>query len=498
MENKIIWAEGLSKPAFEPLKEDLEIDYLVVGGGITGLTLALKLRRKGLRVALVEAREIAAGDTGVSTGFVTVSVDAGYAHTASKIGEYEAKALAESTQMALRELRTLLLTEDINAGEETLSAYYFGEQTTDAAEISEEYRASVKYGLDCKIGACDLPFFTSGALEYPDQLAINPVQYAYSIAALLQRLHVPVYENTRITDWRESNGKVYLEAGKVRIEAKKVAFATHVPPGFSTTQLMAYPYRSYVMGFSINTHVPKCMFFDTADPYHYIRSVEHQGKTLLICGGADHKTGQANEIQSFRDIETYIRNRFDVREIKYKWSGQYYRSADGLPVIGPSSENIYIATAFDGDGLTYGIMAACILAEQLSGAAYAYEDIFAPGRSNLRAGLTTALKENINVAWHFVKDRLSVPEGRENEIPAGEGRLMKIDDHTLAVYRRPDGEFIALSPKCSHLGCTVQWNNAEKTWDCPCHGGRYSCEGKVLEGPPLKNLEKAKLHHFSD
>jgi Rieske Fe-S protein len=250
------------------------------------------------------------------------------------------------------------------------------------------------------------------------------------------------------------------------------------------------PYRSYVMAFHLrDQEVPEGLFWDTEDPYNYIRKYGD----LLIVGGRDHKTGQDSDAESnYRELEAYARQHFNVRDIAYRWSAQVYESVDNAPYIGqnPGDEHIYVATGYCGNGMTYGTIAARLLADILTGHANRWSEVYDPARFKPLASAGEFIHENVNVGFHMVADRIATADVESlMDVPAGEGRIVQLEGEKVAAYRSPEGEIYLFSPECRHMGCLVQWNNAENTWDCPCHGGRYSATGEVVEGPPMANLE---------
>ncbi|HEV2845467.1 MAG TPA: FAD-dependent oxidoreductase, partial [Thermoanaerobaculia bacterium] len=237
---------------------------------------------------------------------------------------------------------------------------------------------------------------------------------------------------------------------------------------------------------------PDGLFFDLADPYHYTR---RQGDVLIV-GGADHKTGHGDPEGSYRTLEEYVRKRWDVEAIDYRWSAQFYDPPDGLPMIGQalSSSHVFLATGYSGVGMVYGTLGGMLMADLALGRENPWAGVYRPSRIKPLAAGPQVVKLNVEVAAAFVKDRVTTPKIHDlAEIPAGEGRVVEIGGERVAVYREPSGTVHAVSPVCTHAACIVRWNGAEKTWDCPCHGGRYTPDGQILEGPPVKGLEPVQL-----
>ncbi len=258
------------------------------------------------------------------------------------------------------------------------------------------------------------------------------------------------------------------------------------------------PYRSYVIAVKLKgDNCPQALIYDMRDPYHYFRSHVIDGQQLLLIGGNDHKTGHDEPGKAFTDLEKYARTHFDISSVKYKWSSQYYIPVDGLPYVGQIplyAEGIYCATGYNGNGMMLGSISAEILADTILGKTNSYAELFSTTRIKPIDGFTEFVKENADVVYHFVADRLSVHETDSiKRLKPGTGKVIKLDGKKIAAYRDEDGEIHALSPVCTHAGCIVNWNGEEKSWDCPCHGARYDMEGKVLTGPAVRDLARIEL-----
>jgi Rieske Fe-S protein len=283
---------------------------------------------------------------------------------------------------------------------------------------------------------------------------------------------------------------VHAETGG-ELHARDVILATHTPIGLRPAiQTRLEPLRSYIIGIRTNDPVGDALFWDMDAPYHYIRLAEDERGPLLIVGGEDHKTGEKRDTQRCLDnLEIYARERFNVKSVDYHWSAQLYDPADGLPYIGKLS-GVYIATGYSGEGLAFGTLAAQMLTEQIAGLHNDCTDILSPGRTKPLASAAGFLSENIGTVAHFVKDRFKKADAKTiGEVPEGEGRICDVEGEICAVYHSADGVYHTLSPVCPHLACLVEWNNSEKSWDCPCHGSRFSATGEVLNGPAVDDLD---------
>jgi hypothetical protein len=290
---------------------------------------------------------------------------------------------------------------------------------------------------------------------------------------------------------------VETNAGKFR--AANVIYATHTPPGINLIHLRTEPWRSYAMAATLRgRNYPDDLTYDMYDPYHYIRTQIIDGRRYLVVGGEDHKTGQdVNEETSFLKLESYMRKHFDIERIDYRWSSQYFESADGLPYIGhlPGHPgNLFVASGFGGNGITYGNVSALVLRDMIMDRESKYVDLFNPNRIKPVAGFTTFVKHNVDVLKKFIdkwfdREQLTQLAG----IAPGEARVIRFDGEKIALYKDQHGELFAVSPICTHMKCSVAWNETELSWDCPCHGSRFSFDGKVLTGPADHDLQKIAL-----
>jgi Rieske Fe-S protein len=278
-----------------------------------------------------------------------------------------------------------------------------------------------------------------------------------------------------------------------------VIWCTHIPPGINLLHFRCAPYRSYAMAVKLKDGAyPDGLAYDMYDPYHYYRTHTIDGEQYLIVGGEDHKTAhEKNTEMCFLHLESHIKKHYNVEQVVSKWSSQYFEPSDGLAYIGHlpgNPDNVFVATGFSGNGITYSHIAAITLRDLILKGKSDYSDLFNPGRIKPVAGFAAFVKENADVVAQFVGKRLKKETlSSLAELAAGDAKLVKFEGETIALYKDDSGNLHALNPVCTHAKCVVDWNRAEKTWDCPCHGARYSIEGEVLTGPAVKGLEKIQL-----
>ncbi|WP_373533333.1 FAD-dependent oxidoreductase [Vampirovibrio sp.] len=484
---------------FPPLSGSLETDVAIIGAGLTGLSTALLLHRAGYEVAVVDAHPVGYGVTGFNSGHLTsILLDTRFQELIPAFGEASLRSVVRGIEEAMLLIERQVTDYRIDCGFRWLPGYLFAETTEQQKALQQEVEAMAKAGLAAnRTFNVPLPFAVEEGVQVSQQAAIDPLRYAQSLAAQLHQEGVPLFENARVTDieshGREGGHLLKTEGGS--IHAKNVVIATHTPIGFRPlSQTRLEPWRSYVIGVRTDSVIADALYWDMADPYHYLRLAEDEQGPLLIIGGADHRTGESrNAEQCFNQLEAFAAQRFNVNRVDYRWSAQFYEPADGLPYIGKSAD-VYIATGFSGEGLTYGTLAAQLISDLIQGIPNPCADILSPSRTKPIASAGGFLSENLSTVGHFVGDRLKKTAiETPTDVPPGEGAICLVDGDKVAVYHSPEGVFYGFSPVCTHARCLVDWNPTEKSWDCPCHGGRFNALGQVLNGPPVEGLKPVEL-----
>lgn len=492
MSESIIWNISSKKIIFPQLYGDIETDILVVGAGITGLTAAYLLANEGKDVVVVDAAGITQTATSKSSAHLTTASDFSYDALKSKYDIDTCMAVASSRKFAISFIENL--SKKFECGFKYVSGYLYAEDNKDVDYLYKEKEVAARAGLDVYTASVlKLPFNVAGAIEFKNQAIFNPSEYLTGIASFLNDLpNCRIYENSRII--RRDEDKVFTEFGGIK--AKTIVYATHYPVFFELHQTLAYPYRSYIIAAKVKEDIGNEVYWDTNDPYFYTRSFEKDGEKWIIVGGADHKTGSMT-LDPYEKLETYLNLRYNVSSIDFRWSNQFYEPADGLPYIGKSSSgNEYIATGYSGDGLTNGTIAGYIISQEIMGLKEKlWNGIFDSKRFNVLASAGKFIKENADVAKHYVMDRFSTRNRDAIEIlSAGEGAVIDENDEKLAVSIDNEGNFNCVKANCTHLNCLVSWNYLEKSWDCPCHGSRFKPDGSIITGPAVKNLEKVEIN----
>jgi glycine/D-amino acid oxidase-like deaminating enzyme/nitrite reductase/ring-hydroxylating ferredoxin subunit len=491
-----LWRATHELRRFTPVSRDFDIDVAIAGGGISALTAAVVLARAGRRVAVLERDAIASGETGHTTAHLTEAVDCRYRTIAKDFGEDSARLVAESSRTAIDWIERIGATDGRDVGFARVPGFLYTEHRFDIETLAEELDAAHRAG--CAVAWVDevpLPFKTFGGIRWNHQAQIHATAYLEALLDEALKSGVRIFDQTRVIDVSDGEPcRVTTDHGEIR--ARDVFVAAHVPVNnrvLLLTKIAAY--RSYAIAADGASSFLPGLFWDTADPYHYIRRAMIGPRSYVIVGGEDHRTGEDGDTEHHFDrLRTYARERFGVAQETFRWSGQIIEPVDGLPYIGlnAGSGHVYVATGYAGNGMTFGTLAGLIVSEQVLGHANPYAELYKATRVKPIAAAADYIAENVAFPTHLVKDRLTsldAAHGSPDALRPGEGGVFTSEHGKVAVCRSREGALQAVSAVCTHLGCDVAWNHAEQTWDCPCHGSRYSPAGRVINGPAVNDLE---------
>lgn len=501
MDTISLWkATQTDKPCYEKLDKSIHVDVAIVGGGITGLTAALYLVEAGKKVAILEANKIGEGTTGFSTGNLYVATQPYYYNIIAKFGEEAAKIIAKSRLAAINQIENIVSEKDISCKFARRPWYLHTGNETKIAEIEKEIDALQKLGMEIEpTSHVPLPMSIKKAAMMPHQARFNPLAYCVGLAKYLASKGCLIFEDSQVVSYTEKEA-CELKTVSGTVKAGKMVLATHTPIGINLTQLFTAPYRSYVVSVHLNNNeYPDGNFWDIDNPHHAISThpADSDKLELLMIAGNHHKTGQGKDmVENYFKHEEYLNKYFDVNKVAYRWSAQHYHAADDVPYIGLASrgaKHTYIATGYFADGLVYGTIAGTIISNLILQNVDDLAAVYNSNRIKPFASMPSLIKENMNVFTQFIKD-FSAPGAQDiNKIKSGEGRVVKLNGEKCAVSRDQNNQLHVVSAICPHMKCTVHWNNAEMTWDCPCHGSRFTCDGKYIEGPAESGLEVREI-----
>lgn len=505
--NPSFWFAAAAPKYYTSLDRNAETDVVVIGGGISGLTAAYFLLKAGKRVILLEDGAIGSGETGRTTAHLTCALDDRY-YDLERIFDKETSALAaKSHHEAIDRIAAIVANEGIECHFRHVDGYLFRHETDTPENLDKELEATQRAGIPTTY-TNDIPGIKSvpdnRALLFPRQAQLHALKYINGLADAVMRLGGGVHTQSKVTEIKE--GKVV--ANGFTVTATDIIVATNSPINdIVTMHTKQAPYRSYVLGFRVpKGKLPFALWWDTGDqesewtsyPYHYVRLESFDdGSDVLIAGGEDHKTGQSDaegisEEERYFALEEWTREHFpDAGEIVARWSGQVMEPVDGLAFIGrnPGDEHVYIITGDSGNGMTHGTIGGFLVADLINGVVNPYEKIYDPSRISL-ATAKDFLAEQGNVVKQYF-DWLTSEELKDAvALPPGEGAIIGGPLSKKAAWRSPDGALSVYTAVCPHLGCIVQWNGEEKTFDCPCHGSRFGTDGSVLNGPAMDSLKK--------
>jgi glycine/D-amino acid oxidase-like deaminating enzyme len=463
-----LWLATSERSDYAPLDGDVTVDVAVIGGGIAGLTTALRLKEEGKRVAVIEAGRIVEGVTAYTTAKITSLHGLIYDHLARTFDAETAQLYAQANQTAVGLIARNVDRYGIACDFERTAAYTYTTQPEEVEQIQAEVEAARKAGLEAQfVTTTDLPFPVAGAIRLDGQAQFHPRKYLLGLAQLVDEDGSHVWEQTKalaVEDAAEDGGRCRVMTNRGVVTADAIVMATHFPlydNAFYFARME--PMRSYLLAFAVDGPLPAGMYI-TPDSAHTLR--RHRlstGREVLIVGGEGHKTGKADDTPArYARIEAWAREHFPVREVLYSWSTQDFATFDRIPFIGlsgPGAKKLYVATGFKGWGMTSGTLAGLTISQEILGHVSPWAAVFRPNRVEL-AGTADMVKAGLGVAKDFVVDHIAPDQGAE-------------------------------TPTCTHMGCKLNWNRAEQSWDCPCHGSRFAADGAVLNGPAQKPLELA-------
>ncbi|HEY2759479.1 MAG TPA: FAD-dependent oxidoreductase, partial [Pirellulales bacterium] len=519
-----VWADSARRPTFPKLEHNIETDVCIVGAGIAGLTTAYLLTQSGKSVVVLDDGAIGGGMSEVTSAHLASAIDDRYVEIERLHGQQGAKLAAESHSRAIDQIETIVNKEKINCDFDRIDGYLFLGEGQKEDLLDRELEATHRAGLTGveKVVYAPIKSFDSGpALRFPNQGQFHPLKYLSGLAKCIARDGGQIFLKSH-AEQVDGGSPAKIKVGKHTIKAGAVVVATNVPINdLVAIHTKQAAYLTYVIAARVPAGaVPKALYWDTEDPYHYIRlqdlprsrgngsasKQEQPGgqpaesdEQLLIVGGEDHRTGHATDThERHARLEFWARQRFPMMgPLEYTWSGQVMETIDGLAFIGRNpmdKDNVFIVTGDSGMGLTHGTIAGMLLTDLIIGRENPWEELYSPSRKTLRAA-GEFIKEGISTTAPYLDWVTGGDVSSESEIAKECGAILRRGLSKVAVYRDQQGKLHEMSAVCPHLDCIVRWNGTEKTWDCPCHGSRFDKLGQVLNGPansPLAPLEEER------
>jgi glycine/D-amino acid oxidase-like deaminating enzyme/nitrite reductase/ring-hydroxylating ferredoxin subunit len=497
------WISSAALPRYPKLDRDEQVDVLIVGAGITGLTAAYLLTAAGKSVAVIERERCAQIDTGHTSAHLTMVTDRRLTDLASYFGRDDAQAVWDAGLAAIVQIDAIVRDERIDCDFAWVPGYLhaaIGTNGSQTKSFEEEASLAESLGFDAAF-THDVPFVGGPGVIFDDQARFHPRKYLAGVARTITDRGGLIFEHTAADEFCDA--PLSVKANGHTITCDQIVIATHNPLVGNAAMLSATLfqtklalYTSYVMSGRVEKgRIPDALFWDTAEAYHFLRLEPHRDHDVVIFGGEDHKTGQATDTNAcFDRLERTLRSMIGDLDVTHRWSGQVIETPDGLPYIGATAARQFTGTGFSGNGMTFGTLTGMMAADHLLGQKNPWSGLFDPDRKKVRGGLWDYLRENKDYPYYLVRDRVAGAEGRSvRTVRRGTGRVLKLNGQHVAVYRDDSGATTTRSAVCTHMACLVDWNEAERTWDCPCHGSRFKPTGAVISGPaesPLPEPEK--------
>lgn len=490
-----LWRANENFKSYDPLQENHSCEVLVVGGGITGITTAYLLAKAGKQVSLIEADSLMNGTTGHTTAKVTAQHGLIYDELQNHFGPDQASLYYQAQMSALEFIKESIDKYNIDCDWEKEVAYLFATTEQGAQKLGKEYKAYQKLGITGELSE-SLPFNMDAtrSLGMSNQARFHPLKYLKGLLKELENLGVEIYEQTKAVDVKEKETVLVHTGNDCIISCRQLVSCSHFPfydgKGFYFSRM--YAERSYLMAIEPEREIPDGMYVSIDEPRRTIRTAELDGKPILLVGGESHKTGQGVDTSfHYKVIEEFAAQTFGIKKKLYQWSAQDLTTLDKVPYIGPitnQNQNVYIATGFRKWGMTNGTLAAQLISGYILGEESLFHELFKPSRFKTDPSMKHFLSQNFDVAAHLVEGKLELVADRPERLKKTEGKVIQWKGERAGAYKDENGEIFLLDTTCTHMGCEVEWNSGEHTWDCPCHGSRFAYNGEVVEGPAKKPL----------
>ncbi|HZX21459.1 MAG TPA: FAD-dependent oxidoreductase [Clostridia bacterium] len=493
------WIASTDTTDYPALENDVTVDVAIVGGGITGLITGCLLKKAGLKVAIMEADRIAQGTSGHTTAKITSQHGLIYDKIATQIGMKKAKRYAQSNEKAIKLIAKIIEKINIDCDFEWQDAYVYTQSDNYVEKIKKEVEIAQCLGIKASyVTDLPLPFSVKAAIKFERQAKFHPRKFLLKVAQHINGDGSYIFENTNAVGIEKGEQcSVIAENGK-KITASKIIIATLFP--FSNFRGLyfsrMFQERSYIVAIKAKSKLPDGMYINAEKPTRSLRSHPFGDGEILLVAGEHHKTGHGkDENVHYENLINFADKNFGIDGILCRWSAQDCTTMDNIPYIGnisPNYPNIYVATGFKKWGMTTGAVSAMILRDLVVKGNNPWAEIYDPSRFIETGSVLTFIKQNLDVALNFISGKL--PTGAPySKIEKGEGKIINIAGQKIGAYRDEKGKLHFIDTTCTHMGCELKWNDAEKTWDCPCHGSRFSPTGEVIDSPAFEPLDKIEM-----
>lgn len=489
------WLDSTEQVSYPALEEDIKVDVVVIGGGMVGITTAYFLKQKGLRVAIVEVDRILQGTTAHTTAKITSQHSLIYDKLQRQMGKEKAHQYAEANEFAIYTIGQIIKENNIQCDFSWQSSYVYTQSEQYIQKIMDEVTAASGLGIKASfVNSIPLPLSIKGAVRFEAQAQFHPRKYLLSLSKDIPGKGSHIFEKTKAVDIQEGIPATVITDKGRKIEADHVVIASHYPfydaKGLYFTRL--YAERSYIIGVKIKESFPGGMYINAENPTRSLRYQDYRGEQMILVAGDHHKTGHGQATSThYQNLKDFASKTFTLEDVLYHWSAQDCMTLDGVPYIGhltSGTPNIYIATGFGKWGMTSSTVAALIIKDLILEKPNPWLEVYSPSRSISLTSAANFIVQNADVALNFISGKL-IPGPRSVFIDKGEAKSFDLMGQKVGAYKDEEGIVHMVDTTCTHLGCELKWNDAEKSWDCPCHGSRFTYKGEVVEGPAYKALE---------
>ncbi|MBL4930992.1 FAD-dependent oxidoreductase [Clostridium paridis] len=493
------WIDSTRKTNYDEIKEDVRVDVAIIGGGIVGITSAYILKKQGFKVAVIEASRIGTGTTGHTTAKVTSQHNLIYCKIINSMGVEKARQYAEANESSIDFVESIKNELNIDCDFERAPSYVYTNDESYINKIEKEVEAASRLGIKAKYTE-ELPlnYKIKAAVVFENQAQFHPRKYLLPMAEKIPGDGSYIFENTEACELEEGNHIKILTRNGKKVTAPKVIIASHFPfyDGLGLYFARLRPERSYIVGTRINEKFPNAMFINAEKPTRSLRAQRDKEKQLILVGGESHKVAHGEDFKKHYDnLKEFAKSIFDVEDFPYQWSTQDYITIDDVPYVGRltmTKENIYVATGFGKWGMTNGTTAARIITDMVLDKKNPWKDVYNPSRAFTMKAYKNLIVENFDVAKELIAGKIK--QGEDGlKLECGEGKIVELDNNKYGAYKDMEGNIHIVNITCTHVGCELKWNDAEHSWDCPCHGSRFSYDGEILEGPATH-----KLMHYKE
>lgn len=493
---KSYWLASTEKTHYPKLDKNIDVDIAIVGGGITGILSAYQLQNEGFNIAILEANNIVESTTAHTTAKLTSQHSLIYDKIKTQMGVELAQQYANANETAIGEFKKIADQNNIDCEYLSQSSYVFTQDKKYVKQIEKEVDTASSLGIKAYLtDEIPLPIDIKSGMIFENQAQYHPRKFLIPLAEKISKDGVSIYEQTRAIQLNKENDDRYIintNQGK-KVTADKVIIASHYPfynkKGMYYSRI--YVERSYILAIKAKEKFPGGMYINIEDPSRSLRSLPTENGELILVVGERHKTGQGKDTnEHYKALLDFAKEIFTIEDIPYRWSTQDCMTVDGIPYVGQfasDTPNLYLATGFQKWGMTNSMASSMILRDLIVDGESPWEDIYNPSRKTIATSTKEFVVQNTNVAGQLLDGKLS-KHPKDIVIKPGEGKVLDIDDERVGAYRDEDGELHLVNTTCTHMGCELNWNSAERSWDCPCHGSRFTYTGNIIQGPAVKPL----------